>query len=489
MTDEKKDFGFHFDNSYARLPKEFFVHQPPTPVRSPNIIFWNNPLATSLGLNSALLQKQGGANFFSGNTIPPGARPIAQAYAGHQYGQFNILGDGRAILLGEQMTPNGERFDLQLKGSGPTPFSRGNDGRATLGSMLREYIMSEAMHALGIPTTRSLAVTTTGEYVDRESPTHGAVLTRVASSHIRAGTFEYVAVKCDPSQLKILADYTIKRHFPDLLNHANPYLDFLFNVVERQAALIARWQLIGFVHGVMNTDNMAISGETIDYGPCAFMNSYNPDTVFSSIDKKGRYSFKNQPTVAIWNLSRFGEVILPLLHPDSEKGLIIAQEAMESFSTKFQRYWLAGMRGKLGLFSEENEDFYLIDDLLKWMKENNTDYINTFRALSSQNVSKDMFTKSESFVPWHKRWKERLKRQKESEDMSKNLMRHVHPAVIPRNHLVEEAIQAAVERSDYTVMQNLLDALQNPYDETKRNPKYTQTPLPSETPYKTFCGT
>ena len=347
------DVGWKFDNSYARLPEAFYVRLNPVPVRTPKLVVFNVALAQFLGLNPDALKGDEGAAVFSGNRIPEGAEPLAQAYAGHQFGSFTMLGDGRAILLGEQVTPKGERFDIQYKGSGRTPFSRQGDGRAALGPMLREYIISEALQALDIPTTRSLAVVTTGEPVFRETALQGAILTRTAASHIRVGTFEYAAAKGKPNEIRALADYTIRRHFPDLAADGNPYLALLGAVMERQASLVARWLLVGFIHGVMNTDNMALCGETIDYGPCAFMDAYDPNTVFSSIDHNGRYAYGQQPQIAQWNLARFAETLLPLIHEDPQEAVSMAKEAIAGFSDIFRHFWLAGMRAKLGLLNQE----------------------------------------------------------------------------------------------------------------------------------------
>lgn len=483
------DVGWHFDNSYSRLPASFYARKNPVLVRSPRIVVFNNALAVSLGLNAEALTNDNGAAIFSGNVIPEGAEPIAQAYAGHQFGGFATLGDGRAILLGEQLTPAGERFDLQLKGAGKTPFSRGGDGRAALGPMLREYIISEAMHALGIPTTRSLAVVTTGEPVFRATALPGAILTRVAASHIRVGTFEFIAAQNDQESIQILADYTLSRHYSSLISVDNPYLAFLHAVMDRQASLVARWQMVGFIHGVMNTDNMAISGETIDYGPCAFMNAYDPATVFSSIDRRGRYAYGNQPQIAQWNLAKFAETLLPLLHSDREQALAKAEEAIAIFPATFQRYWVAGMRAKLGLFTEEAEDITLIEALLKWMQENHVDYTNTFRALTLENLPDDPLLRGAAFVEWHRRWQERQKHQSEPKESALRLMRSCNPAIIPRNHRVEEALEAAVKRSDFTVMQSLLAALKTPYDDLPHHAEYRTPPVASERAYQTFCGT
>ncbi|MCJ8501383.1 protein adenylyltransferase SelO [Desulfatitalea alkaliphila] len=375
--------GWNFDNSYARLPEAFYVRLNPEAVRMPKMVVFNTVLAQSLGLNPAALEGDEGAAVFAGNRIPEGSEPLAQAYAGHQFGGFTMLGDGRAILLGEQVTPQGDRFDIQYKGSGRTPFSRQGDGRAALGPMLREYIISEALHALGIPTTRSLAVVTTGEQVFRETALPGAVLTRTAASHIRVGTFEYAAARGIPNGVRTLADYTIRRHFPDLAAADNPYLSLLEAVMERQACLVARWLLVGFIHGVMNTDNISLCGETIDYGPCAFMDAYDPNTVFSSIDHNGRYAYGRQPQIAQWNLARFAETLLPLIHDDAQKALSIANEAISGFSDTFRRYWLQGMRAKLGLLNAEAADGALAEELLGCMQRHGADFTNTFRDLTT----------------------------------------------------------------------------------------------------------
>ncbi|GIN91669.1 UPF0061 protein [Siminovitchia terrae] len=484
-----KETGWNFDNSYARLPKVFFSSINPTPVKSPELVILNNPLAESLGLNPEALKSEDGTAAFSGNEILEGAEPLAQAYAGHQFGHFTMLGDGRAVLLGEQITPQGERFDIQLKGSGRTPYSRGGDGRAALGPMLREYIISEAMYTLGIPTTRSLAVVTTGEPVFRETKLEGAILTRVAASHLRVGTFEYVVRWGGVENLQILADYAINRHYPEIKDDESRYLSFLQEVIKRQAALIAKWQLVGFIHGVMNTDNVAISGETIDYGPCAFMDTYDPETVFSSIDHQGRYAYENQPLIGGWNLARFAETLLPLLHDDKEEAVKLAQEKVSGFNEIFQSHWLAGMRMKLGLFKEKEKDEELIKDLLSLMKKHRADYTNTFMALTRDQLddTADLF-KSAGFIQWKQRWKERLEHQEESKADSYELMRKSNPALIPRNHRVEEALEAAVEEGDLSVTARLLEVLSNPYEYSPEKDEYTGVPE-TNVPYQTFCGT
>ncbi|MDV6345301.1 protein adenylyltransferase SelO [Nitrosomonas sp. Is37] len=481
--------GWQFDNSYARLPESFYAQLHPVPVRAPQVAMLNHALAESLGLDIRALSGEEAALLFAGNVLPDGAQPIAQAYAGHQYGHFTMLGDGRAILLGEHLTPTEDRFDIQLKGSGQTRFSRRGDGRAALAPMLREYIISESMHALNIPTTRSLAVVTTGESVIRETLLPGAILTRVAASHIRVGTFEYVARMEGVEGIKILADYAIHRHYSDLVEAENAYLALLHNVIKRQASLVAKWMLVGFVHGVMNTDNMTISGETIDYGPCAFMDAYDPNIVFSSIDHHGRYRYSNQPLIAQWNLARFAETLLPLLHSDQEKAVALAEEAIHHFSTVFQHHWLAGMRKKLGLFIEEAEDMELIETLLTWMQQHQADYTNTFRALTAEILPDDALFRDEEIITWHTRWQTRLLRQAESKQSSLGLMRAHNPAVHPRNHRVEEALTAASERSDYALLQRLLAAVTNPYTDAPEYHDYRTPPLPSGHVYQTFCGT
>lgn len=485
----KKILGWRFDNSYLQLPEILYTSVLPTKVLSPELVLFNKNLATSLGLDSSELNGVLGSEIFSGNRIPEGAESIAQAYAGHQFGHFTFLGDGRAILLGEQITPSGERFDIQLKGSGVTPYSRRGDGRAALGPMIREYIISEAMYALGIPTTRSLAVTTTGESVARERYLSGAVLTRVAASHIRVGTFEYVAQKGSLEDLKKLADYTINRHYPGLKSLEYPYVELLKSVIERQAKLIAKWQLVGFVHGVMNTDNMAISGETIDYGPCAFIDAYNPNAVFSSIDRNGRYAYGNQPMIAMWNLARFAETLLALLHKEPSQAIEIAETELSEFSSLYQTYWMEGMRSKLGIFNEEEKDKELFDNLLQIMQKNNADYTNTFLELTLVRKPQGEMEENKEFLSWYIMWRDRLTRQSQSKAESKQLMRDSNPAVIPRNHRVEEALKAAEEKSDYSILNALLEVLKNPYAHSAEQKPYTLPPSPSDKPYVTFCGT
>ncbi|MEH7362082.1 YdiU family protein [Priestia aryabhattai] len=486
MTNQKET-GWNLRNSYAELPNIFFTPLDPNPVSSPKIVKFNDSLAASLGLQKEQPQSQEGVSILAGNSVPKGAFPLAQAYAGHQFGHFNMLGDGRAMLIGEQVTPSGERVDLQLKGSGRTPYSRGGDGRAALGPMLREYMISEAMHALGIPTTRSLAVVTTGESIVREKELPGAILTRVASSHLRFGTFQFAAKWGTVENLQALADYALERHFSHIEKNEKKYLSLLQEVIKRHATLVAKWQLIGFIHGVMNTDNMTISGETIDYGPCAFMDTYDPETVFSSIDVQGRYAYQNQPGITGWNLARFAEALLPLLDQDIEKAVEIAQNAVTEFPKLYRENWLAGMQAKLGLFNEEKEDEALFQELLTMMKTYKADYTNTFRALTFNKLGKSDLFESEEFAQWQELWQKRIGRQKQSKAESEELMKHNNPAVIPRNHRVEAALDAA-QKGDYSVMEDLLEVLSSPYESPDQS-EYCTPSAPSNQPYQTYCGT
>ena len=479
--------GWNFDNTYTLLPESLFVRQRPIAVKNPGVALFNPELAASLGLDAASLDGPDGAAVFSGNRLPAGTDPIAQAYAGHQFGHFTMLGDGRAILLGEHITPGGDRFDIQLKGSGQTPFSRRGDGRAALGPMLREYIISEAMHALGIPTTRSLAVATTGEPVYRETTQAGAILTRVASSHIRVGTFEYLAARSKTGDLRILAEYTIRRHYPNIAKAENPFLELLRAVMERQAGLVTSWLHVGFIHGVMNTDNMALCGESIDYGPCAFMDAYDPATVFSSIDRDGRYAYGNQPSIAQWNLTRLAETLLPLLHENEEKATQMAQEVLEEFPALFRRHWVQGMRAKLGLFTAEDEDATLAQGLLKLMQDNGADYTLTLRSLTGEAPA-GAFFRDLGFLHWQTQWKARLARQHETLEQSQTLMRTHNPAIIPRNHRVEEALEAATLRNDFVPVKRLLAALSSPFEDRPEHAPYREPGL-LDTGYRTFCGT
>ncbi|SEO89662.1 protein adenylyltransferase SelO [Propionispora vibrioides] len=481
--------GWNFDNSYARLPGVFFTAQQPEPAPSPVLVCCNEALAADLGLSGENLKSEAGVTVLAGNRLPDGAAPLAQAYAGHQFGHFTMLGDGRAILLGEQLTPLGERYDLQLKGAGRTPYSRRGDGRAALGPMLREYIISEAMHGLGIATTRSLAVVTTGQAIRRETELPGAVLTRVAASHLRVGTFEYAARWGSAEELRLLTDYAINRHFPELTGADGRYLLLLRGVIGRQAGLIAAWQLVGFIHGVMNTDNMTISGETIDYGPCAFMDNYDSATVFSSIDHYGRYAYGNQPQIAAWNLARFAETLLPLLDAEENTAIELAQAAIAEFPELYHRHWLAGMRAKLGLYNEEAQDETLVESLLALLHKQQADYTNTFLDLTFDTRQDAKLWADPEFTRWHEAWRARLARQQETPEAVRQQMKCHNPALIPRNHQVEAALDSAVRLGDYQVMERLLRALARPYEHRPEQACYAELPQPSAQPYRTFCGT
>ncbi len=481
--------GWHFDNSYARLPAAFHSRVRPTPVSEPRLLLLNAPLARELGLDPGVLSAPDAEPWFTGNTLPAGADPIAQAYAGHQFGNFTRLGDGRAILLGEQITPDGRRADIQLKGPGPTPYSRRGDGRAALGPMLREYLVSEAMHALGIPTTRSLAVAVTGEPVFREQPLRGAVLTRVAASHIRVGTFEYFAALGDPGALRVLVEHTVARHLPDRAPDANPAAALLADAVERQASLVAHWLRVGFVHGVMNTDNVALSGETIDYGPCAFLDAYDPGAVFSSIDHQGRYAFGNQPQIAAWNLARLAEALLPVLGDPPEAALETAREITGRFPVRFREHWHAQLRSKLGLSTEEPEDTALGEELLRWMHRTRADYTATFRGLGRALTGPVDPGVDPEIVAWHGRWRERVGREPGFPTAVADRMRRANPAVIPRNHVVEAALEAAAGPGDLTAFHRVLKAVQSPYDAAGQPDELLNPPPPGTPRCRTFCGT
>ncbi len=486
---------FPFQNSYSALPDSFFARVAPTPVAAPRLIKLNRPLALQLGLDPDLLETPEGAEILAGKTVPAGADPIAMAYAGHQFGHFvPQLGDGRAILLGEVIDRDGVRRDIQLKGSGPTPFSRRGDGRAALGPVLREYIVSEAMHALGIPTTRSLAAVVTGEHVIRETALPGAVLTRVASSHIRVGTFQFFAVRRDTEAMRRLADHVIARHYPDLLHAERPYHALLAAVVERQANLIARWLLVGFIHGVMNTDNSSISGETIDYGPCAFMDAYNPAQVFSSIDEMGRYAYANQPRIGLWNLTRLAECLLPLFSDEQEKAVAEAQDILGAFSDTFSAAYQAGLRRKVGLFTERDGDEALIQDLLDAMAKNQADFTLTFRKLGDAAAgdaadSRAQFMEPAAFDEWAGRWRARLALEPQSAAERQAAMLAVNPMFIPRNHRVEAVIQAAVNDDDYAPFEELVKVLAKPFEDQPEYAAYADPPLPDQRVLQTFCGT
>jgi serine/tyrosine/threonine adenylyltransferase len=480
--------GWHLEHSYAGLPEQFFTRINPTSVSAPKLLLFNTELAKSLGINLPVDAKEILAQLFSGNALPEGGSPIAQAYAGHQFGHFSILGDGRAHLIGEQITPDDKRFDIQLKGSGRTPYSRGGDGRAALAPMLREYLISEAMHALNISTTRSLAVVSTGESIMRTALLDGAILTRVASSHIRVGTFEYANRMMGRDGLKQLADYAIARHYPELTDQENPYLGLLNAVIERQAKLVASWMHVGFIHGVMNTDNMTISGETIDYGPCAFMDIFSMDTVFSSIDSQGRYKYGSQAHAAQWNLARLADSLLPLLDEDTKSAITLAEEAIASFGEIFNQAWISGMRRKLGLLGEEAGDFSLAQDLLEWMQSAKADYTGTFRDLSQEILPDNTSYQLPLFQEWQTLWHERRNRDAGSLDASIDLMCKSNPAIIPNNYHVESVLSSA-EDGDLTPFLGLLEALQHPFEETSSNARYRNPALLPDPHYQTFCGT
>jgi len=473
--------GWRFDHSYARLPPVLFEHARPAAFPGPAIVVLNHALARELGLDFSAAGDGELAAIFTGQAIPEGAEPIAQAYAGHQYGHFAMLGDGRALLVGEQIAPDGRRHDIQFKGSGETPFSRRGDGRAALGPMLREYILSEAMHALGIPTTRSLAVATTGESIARDGRKRGAVLTRVASSHIRVGTFQYAAAVEDPGALRALADHAIDRHDPQLSGSPDKYAGVLRAVIARQAELVARWQCVGFVHGVLNTDNTLVSGETVDYGPCAFMEAYNPNTVFSSIDHHGRYRYGHQPAIIQWNLSRFAEAMLALLSDDEPTAIATANEALEAFAVRFRACWLDGMRAKLGLASAEADDLALLQELFAAMQAGALDFTQAFRALSEDSGP-------EALAGWIPRWHARLARESRTPSEAQRSMRSVNPAVIPRNHRVEAAL-AAAEAGDLGPFHELLRVLSTPFELRPGSSGYAEPAPPEFEGYRTFCGT
>lgn len=486
MTIER--IGWNFHHSYTDLPTDFYTKTPPDRVPNPKLVLFNESLAQTLGLDAALLTTDDGVNVLAGNELPKNSMTIAQAYAGHQFGQFTVLGDGRAIVLGEQITPANERFDIQYKGSGPTPYSRGGDGKGALGPMLREYIVSEAMHALRIPTTRSLAVVETGEKVIRNTTLRGAILVRVASSHLRVGTFQYARILKNKEKLKTLADYAIQRHDPDIYDAKNRYIHFLERVVKRQAKLVAKWQLVGFIHGVMNTDNVAISGETIDYGPCAFMNEYDRETVFSSIDDFGRYKYGNQPAITNWNMARFAETLLPLLDEHEETAITLAENIVHSFPHHFQSYWLRGMRKKLGLCDEKEEDEQLIRELLQWMEKKRVDYTDTFLDLTFHRLTNKEVYSDVTFKTWYEKWQRRLQTEQKRADEVKRMMMQHNPAIIPRNHLVEEALELATEKDDLRFMKKLLRALRDPFAHNEIQQNLARIPVPNE-PYQTFCGT
>ena len=478
--------GWHFDNTYSKLSNTFKENIKPTPVHDPELVILNEELASTLNLDFSKTDKKKLAEIFSGNSIPEETNTIAQAYAGHQFGHFTMLGDGRAVLLGEHLVNNDNRFDIQFKGSGRTSFSRGGDGRAALGPMLREYIISEAIHSLNIPTTRSLAVVKTGEKVVRENLLQGAILTRVASSHLRVGTFQYIAATQNIENLNTLVDYTINRHYPEIKTSNSKALDLLNLVMEKQCQLVINWMRVGFIHGVMNTDNMAISGETIDYGPCAFMDHYDPKTVFSSIDKFGRYAFSNQPPITKWNLARFAECLIPLIDKNEDTAIKLATDLIDNFQNIYEDKWLNMIRDKLGLFGEDKNDKKLINDLFNWMEKNKADYTNTFCNL--MDINSDEIYKNNDFINWKNEWKKRSELNNSTKEKQSKLMKSNNPIVIPRNHKVEEAL-AEADKGSLDKMKKLLAILKNPYDNQNNIEEYqTAAPLSKEK-YQTFCGT
>jgi len=478
--------GWCFDNTYYKLPDSFKENIEPVPVKKPELVILNKNLAEELSLNFSNLDNKKISELFGGNSLPQGSNSIAQAYAGHQFGHFTMLGDGRAVLIGEHLSKK-NRHDIQFKGSGKTAFSRNGDGRAALGPMLREYIISEAMHNLNIPTTRSLAVVKTGEEVIRETPLHGAILTRVALSHIRVGTFQYIAARQKKNELETLLNYVIKRHYPNIENSKNKAIDLLNIVLDKQIDLVVNWMRVGFIHGVMNTDNMSISGETIDYGPCAFMDTYDPKTVFSSIDQMGRYAYCNQPVITKWNLSRFAECLIPMIDKDQDKAIKLATEIINTFEKKYEEKWLNMMRDKLGLFGADEKDKFLILDLLTWMHQKKVDYTNTFCHLMNFKIQQNNDYEDSDFQNWKKRWKERLLTNNNSPEKYMKLMRSVNPLVIPRNHKVEEALNEA-NKGNLKFINQLLEILNKPYIEQKNIFNY-QIPSQSSEQYQTFCGT
>ena len=479
--------GWCFDNTYSRLPESFREIINPVPVKKPELVIINKDLEKQLNLDFSKLNDKEISELFSGNSLPPESNSIAQAYAGHQFGHFTMLGDGRAVLIGEHLSKKKDRYDIQFKGSGKTAFSRNGDGRAALGPMLREYVISEAMHNLGIPTTRSLAVVKTGEEVIRENSLQGAILTRIALSHIRVGTFQYIAARQKKDELETLFNYVIERHYPEIKNSKNKSIDLLETVMNMQIDLVVNWMRVGFIHGVMNTDNMSISGETIDYGPCAFMDIYDPQTVFSSIDQMGRYAYCNQPVITKWNLSRFAECLIPLIDKDQKKAIKLATEMIDTFEKKYEEKWLNMMKDKLGLFGIDNKDKFLILDLLTWMHQKKVDYTNTFCHLMNFEIKDNQSFKDNDFQSWKTRWQERLKINNNSPEKHMNLMRSVNPLIIPRNHIVEEVLDKA-NNNDLKPLNKFLAILKKPYSEQKDILDY-QVPSSSNEKYQTFCGT
>ena len=483
----KNTINWNFDNSYSRLSNAFKENIKPKGVKNPELVLINQNLAQELDLDFTKIDKHELSALFTGNILPEGSNTIAQAYAGHQFGHFTMLGDGRAVLIGEHLTKSNKRYDVQYKGSGKTAFSRNGDGRAALGPMLREYIISEAMHNLNIPTTRSLAVAKTGEKIIRDTPLQGAILTRIASSHIRVGTFQYVAARDKRDELEIFLNYAVERHYPELVDSKKKALDLLNVLINKQIDLVINWMRVGFVHGVMNTDNMTISGETIDYGPCAFMDTYDPKTVFSSIDKMGRYAYCNQPSITKWNLSRFAECLIPLINRDQDQAIKNATKLINTFEKKYEERWMSMMRKKLGLQGTHDKDKFLIVDLLTWMHQNKADYTNTFCYLMDLKEYDNDVYKDNDFQNWKKNWQERLKLNNNNLEKNINLMRTVNPLVIPRNNKVEKALEFA-EKGDYSFLKKIITILKEPYELSQDKLDY-QNPGPLQKNYQTFCGT
>lgn len=485
LTNKKQKW--QLENSYANLPAVFSILQLPTPVTKPEVVCFNERLANDLGLGFLNHEKENIAGYFSGNQIPDGAKPLAQAYAGHQFGHFTMLGDGRAVLLGEQIDPTGKRFDIQLKGCGQTPYSRRGDGRGTLYSMLREYLISESMHYLGIATTGSLCVVSTGEKIIRNEMQNGGVLTRVADSHTRVGTFEYARNFCSQEDLQALATYTIQRHFPEIADAKNPALELLKAVMHKQINLIVDWMRVGFIHGVMNTDNMSIAGQTMDYGPCAFMNVYNPKTVFSSIDSHGRYAFGNQPYIGQWNVMTFANALLPIISANKEKAIDLAQEVLDGFLDIFSQKWYGMMFAKLGILHPKQQDKKLVDELLAIMETNKLDYTQMFLLLQQDKEFDEFPTKLAELKTWKQKWQSTFLRDAHKK-ASIELMNQQNPKVIPRNHWVENALESAVA-GNLSAFHQLLDILSKPYDEHPHQLSFQQMPEGFDAHYQTFCGT
>ena len=488
LNNNTNNIGWYFDNSYSKLPDIFKEDTSPIPVKSPEILILNKDLAKDLDLDFSNIDNEMLSKIFSGNLLQEGSHPIAQAYAGHQFGHFTMLGDGRAVLLGEHVTKNKEKYDIQFKGSGRTPFSRSGDGRAALGPMLREYIISEAMHSLNISTTRSLAVVKTGEDVIREQILKGAILTRVAQGHIRVGTFQYIAAKQNISDLEILTNYTIEKYYPNIKSSKNKALDLLNVLIEKQTQLVIDWMRVGFIHGVMNTDNMSVSGETIDYGPCAFMDIYDPKTVFSSIDQLGRYAYDQQPKITKWNLTRFAECLIPLINKNEDDAIKLATNALDNFEQNYENKWLNMMRDKLGLFGEDKDDKNLITELLTWMYKKKADYTNTFVFLMNKKIVDHEMYNDVDFKLWKIKWVKRLNMFGATKEKSMKLMRSTNPMVIPRNHKIEESLILADE-DDLTLFNKLIEILKNPYQVNKSDLELMSTTPYSNKKYKTFCGT